>query len=85
MGRQGPFFVNPANPFASWGGVELEPGQKESVGSGTEPESRLGLGCLQERVEAGGGSGRQAQVRENLDDHRGIFDSREDGQRATAL
>ncbi len=56
MGRQGPFFVNQANPFALWGG-ELEPGQKESVGSETEPESRLGLGCLQERVEESGGSG----------------------------
>ena len=47
------------------------------------------LGCLHERVEAGRGawwgSARQAQVRENLDDHGGIFDRREDGQWPAAL
>jgi len=71
------------------GGSELEPGQKESVGSGTEPESRLGLGCLHERGEAGRGSwwgaGGQTQVRENFGDHRGLFDSRKDDQGAAAL
>jgi len=38
MVRQGPFFVNQANPFALWGG-ELGTGQRGSVGAGTEPES----------------------------------------------
>ncbi len=47
------------------------------------------LGCLHERVEASRGAGwrarGQAQVRENLGNHGGIFDRREDGQGATAL
>lgn len=64
-------------------------GQRGSVGSKTEPESWEGLGCLQERVEAGRdfwwGTGGQAQVAENLDDDRGIFNGRQDGQWAAAL
>ena len=48
-----------------------------------------GLGCLQERVEAGRGawwgSGRQAQVGENLDDDGRIFDGRQERQGAAAL
>ncbi len=71
------------------GGSELAPGQKESVGSGTEPESRLGLGWLHERGEAGRGSwwgaGGQTQVAQNLEDHRGIFDSRQERQCPAAL
>ena len=56
-------------------------------GQGLENGGRLG--CLQQAAETGwgpwwGASG-YPQVRENLDDHFGIFDSREDGQRATAL
>ena len=64
-------------------------GQRERVSSGTEPESRGGLGCLQERVEAGRGpwwgAGGQPQVAQNLDDHGGIFDGGQERQRATAL
>ncbi len=47
------------------------------------------LGCLHERVEAARDSWwrarGQAQVRENLGDHRGIFDGRNNRQGATAL
>lgn len=47
------------------------------------------LGGLHERVETGRGAWwgttRQAEVGENLADHRGVFDRGEDGQRATAL
>jgi len=47
------------------------------------------LGYLEEYVEAGWGSrwraGRHAQVVENLDDDRGIFNGCEDGQGAVAL
>ncbi len=47
------------------------------------------LGCLHERVEASRGlwwsAGGQAQVRENFDDHRGVLDGREEGQRPAAL
>ena len=64
-------------------------GQRERGGTGTEPESRVRLGCQEEVVDASRGprwcAGGQAQVRENLGNHGGIFDSREDGQRATAL
>ncbi len=69
--------------------VGWETGQRGSVGSDTEPESWEGLGCLPERVEPGRGawwgSGGQAQVGENLDDHRGVFNGREEGQGAAAL
>ena len=55
-----------------------------------------GLGCLEACVEAGRsfwwGAGGQAQVAENLDDDRGIFNAcpasrrvSQDGQRASAL
>jgi len=64
-------------------------GEREPVGSGTEPKSRVGLGGLHECVEAGRGprwgATRQAQVRENLDAHGGIFDGREEGQSASVL
>ena len=44
---------------------------------------------MPERVEAGRGSwwgaSRQAQVAENLDDDRGVFNGRKEGQRPTAL
>ena len=47
------------------------------------------LGCLQERVEAAWGfwwgAGGQAQVRENLDDHGGIFNGGEKRQGTAAL
>ena len=62
---------------------------KGGVGSSTEPESRKRLGGLHECVEAGRGAwwsaGWQAQVRENFDDHRGVLDGREEGQRPAAL
>ncbi len=45
----------------------------------------MGLGCLQELVETGRcpgwSAGGQAQVRENLDDHRGLFDGGDDRQK----
>jgi len=48
-----------------------------------------GLGRLHEPVEASRGAGwrarGQAQVRENLGNHGGIFDRREDGQGATTV
>jgi hypothetical protein len=81
--------MNQAQPFASWWCVELGTGQRKSVGSGTEPESRVGLGCLQELVETGRcpgwSAGGQAQVRENLGKHGGLFDGRDEGQGAAAL
>lgn len=47
------------------------------------------LGCLQECVEAGRGSGwragGQAQMHENLAGHGGVFNGGEDGQGAPAL
>ena len=47
------------------------------------------LGGLQQSVEASWGlwwgTSRQAQVRENLGNHGGIFDSRKERQRAAAL
>jgi len=47
------------------------------------------LGCLQERVEAAWGfgwrAGGQPQVRENLDDHCGIFNGGDKRQGAAAL
>ena len=62
---------------------------KGGVGSSTEPESRKRLGGLHECVEAGRGAwwsaGWQAQVRENFDDHRGIFDGSNNRQGAAAL
>ena len=48
-----------------------------------------GSSCLEECIEAGRGfwwrASRQAQVAQNLDDHRGLFNGRQDGQRAAAL
>ena len=63
---------------------------KGSVGSGTEPEFRGGgLGRLHEPVEASRGAGwrarGQAQVGENLDDHGGIFNGRDERQGATTV
>jgi len=62
---------------------------KGDGGSRTEPESRVGLGCQKEFVDVSRGSwwgaGRQAQVRENLGNHGGIFDSREERQYSAAL
>ncbi len=43
------------------------------------------LGCLQQSIETGWCACGQAQVRENLGNHDGIFNSREDGQGAAAL
>jgi hypothetical protein len=69
--------------------VRVGTGQRERVGTGTQPESRVELGCLEEFVDAGRGSwwraGGQPQVGENLDDDRGIFNGGEDGQRASVL
>ena len=57
-------------------------GQRKRGGSGTEPKSRVGSSYLEEFIEAGRGfwwgAGRQAQVAENLDDDRGLFNGRED-------
>ncbi len=64
-------------------------GQRGSVGSETEPESGGDIRPCVGRVEAGrgawGSAGRQAQVGENLDDHCGLFDRREERQGAAAL
>ena len=79
--------VCPALPAFAAGG----PGNwaKGSVGSRTEPDSGGRLGCLHVRVEAGRDSwwsaSGQAQVCENFGNFGGIFNSREDGQGATAL
>ena len=48
-------------------------GKGDLSAPGTEPASRVGLGCLEDCVDAGRGSwwsaGGQAQVRENLGNH----------------
>ncbi len=88
-GSDGPIVLGSGQDVAPLWRVGRGTGQRGSVGSKPEPESWEGLGCLPERVEAGRGAwwsaGRQAQVGENLDDHRGIFDSRKVGQGAGAL
>ncbi len=69
-----------------WGGA-MGKGSLSAQALNRKPGGRLG--CLQERVEAGRGlwwsAGGQAQVRENLDDHGGIFDSRQERQGPAAL
>ena len=64
-------------------------GKGDRSAPGTQPESRVGLGCLEECLEAGRGfwwgAGWYPQVGENLAGHGGIFDSRQDGQGAPAL
>ena len=64
-------------------------GKGELSAPGTEPESRVALGCLEECVDAGRscwwGTGGQAQVAENLDDARGVCNGGEDGQGSPAL
>ena len=64
-------------------------GEEGVPGSGAEPEARVGLGRLQELVDTGRCSWwrarGQAQVRENLDDHCGIFNGRDECQGAAEL
>jgi len=83
-GLTGPCAQVHARPFAPLWHVRVGTGQRESVGTGTQPESRVGLGCLEEFVDAGRGSwwsaGGQPQVGENLDDDRGIFNGRHERQ-----
>ncbi len=78
-----------ARPLAPWWQVKVGTGQRERVGTGTEPESRVRLGCQEEVVDASRGprwcEGGQAQVRKNLGNHGGIFNGGEDGQRAAVL
>ncbi len=89
VGSDRPIVLGSGQPGAPVWGVGRGTGQRGSVGSKTEPESWEGLGCLQEGVEAGRGawwgSGRQAQVGENLDDYGRIFDGRQERQGAAAL
>jgi len=88
-GRTGPFAMVSARPLAPGWQVKLGTGQRERVGTGTEPESRVRLGCQEEVVDASRGSwlgaGREAQVAQNLGNHGGIFDSREERQYPAAL
>jgi len=62
-----------------WGGAM---GKARGAAPGTAPDSVGALGSLEERVEAGRSlwwrAGRQAQVAPNFDDHRRIFNGRED-------
>jgi len=69
-------------------------GKGDLSAPGTEPASRVGLGCLEDCVDAGRGSwwsaGGQARLAQNFDDDGGVFDAlsrrgREDGQGAAAL
>ena len=64
-------------------------GKGDRSAPGTQPESRVGLGCLEECLEARGcpgwRAGGQPQVAQHLGNHGGIFDSRQDGQGAPAL
>jgi hypothetical protein len=57
VGLSGPYDMDHAQPCAPWWRVGGGNGQRESVGSRTEPEARVGLGCLQELVNASRGSG----------------------------
>jgi len=83
-GSDRPIVLGSGQPVASLWGVGWGNGQREGVGPGTEPESRVGLGCLEEFVDAGRGSwwraGGHPQVGENLDDDRGIFNGRHERQ-----
>ncbi len=62
---------------------------REIVGSGTEPESRVVLGRLKELTGAAQAprwrASGQAQMGENLDDHRGLFDGGDERQGATTV
>ena len=90
-GLTGSFAMDQAQHDAPLWRVRRGTGQKKGGVSVRAPNRNPGgsLGCLHERVEAGRGSwwgsARQAQVRENLDDHRRILDRREDGQWPAAL
>ena len=88
-GPDWPLCPGSCQAFRSIVRVRVGTGQRESVGTGTQPESRVGLGCLEEFVDAGRGSwwraGGQPQVGENLDDDRGIFNGRHERQSTAAL
>jgi len=81
-GAEWPFARDLASASAALRCGGLEIGQREAAvwAQNRYPGS---LGCEKEVVEASWGArwrtGGQAQMRENLDDHRGIFDRREDG------
>ena len=55
-GSDWPVGIVHARPLAPWWHVKVGAGQRECVGTGTEPESRVGLGRLPERVEASWGA-----------------------------
>ena len=69
--------MNPARFSYHEGVVRWKLGKESVSAPGTEPESRVALGCLEACVDAGRsfwwGASRQAQVAENLDDDRGVF------------
>ncbi len=81
--------MNQAQCVAHLGRVGWGTEQRECVGSGPDPESRMGLGCQEEFVETGWCprwcTRGQTQVGENFDDHGEVCNGREDGQGAAAL
>ncbi len=89
VGSDRPIVLGSGRQVAAWWGVGWGTGQRERVGSGTEPESRVGLGCLEEFVDAGQcprwSTRGQTQEGENLGNHCGIFNGRDEGQGARAL
>lgn len=88
-GADRPIFPGSGQVVAPWWRVRAENGCREPAGSSGDPDSGEGLGGLHEGGETGRGwwerAARQAQVGENFENHRGIFDRREEGQRAAAL
>jgi len=86
-GLTGSFAMDQAQPIPPFVAGELGKGGVSAQELNRNSGRRLG--CLHERVEASRGSwwsaGGQAQVRENLGNHGGIFKGGEDGQRAAAL
>ncbi len=88
-GLTGSLFLDRASlalPCGVWAGA-MGKGGVSAQKLNRNPVGRLG--CLQECVEAGRGSGwrtgRYPQVAENLADHCGVFNGGEDGQGPAAL
>jgi len=89
QGLTGLFARDEGKPGALVWRVRGRTGHRDPGGCCPEPESRGGVGCLHERVEAGWGrwwgAGGPPQVGENLADHCGIVNGGEERQRAATL
>jgi len=81
--------MNPARLSYHDGVLSWKLGKGSVSAPGTEPESRVALGCVEEFVDAGRGfgwgTGGQAQVAQHLDDHRRVFDGGDERQLTAAL